>query len=312
MQAKTGPFRGCAAFLLITTAQLGCRAQTTNFTVTPVADAFVRSLAPASNYGGAGALAVSGAVATNGSGQPNGLFDSLMRFPMGNLTSAMNAVFGANQWLVSGATLSVTEVGAPGNSLFNRGVGAFEIRWLASGNWLEGTGTPALPTTDGVAYQNLASLLTPGTDVSLGQFTNAGVDGELAFALPLAGALVSNITAGANLNLFVTAASPSVGFTFNSRNDNITNTRPGLQILVSPRPASRINAIDLLDPTHVSIRFNTSSDWTYTLQTAPSLLTGAAVWSNLVTVSPKPINDQAQFVDAVTNRQRLYRLFISR
>src|SRR5215831_9999949 len=61
--------------------------QAATVTVLPDADAFVRSSAPASNYGGGGALSVSGAAAVNGLGQQNGLFDTLMRFPMSNVVS---------------------------------------------------------------------------------------------------------------------------------------------------------------------------------------------------------------------------------
>ena len=92
--------------------------------VTPTADAFVRSAAPGSNYGAAGALSVSGSAAVNGSGQQNGLFDSLMRFPMAGVAASLNGSFGSNGWVVTGATLVVAEVGAPNNAIFDRGVGA--------------------------------------------------------------------------------------------------------------------------------------------------------------------------------------------
>jgi hypothetical protein len=152
------------ALALAASAQCGCFGQTTNFAVTPAADAFVRSLAPGDNFGAAGALSVSGSAALNGSGQQNGLFDSLIRFDTADLAASMNNAFGSNGWVVTGAALSASEVAAPNNPIFNRGVGAFEIWWIGSDNWVEGSGTPNVPTTDGVAYQDMANFLNPAGD----------------------------------------------------------------------------------------------------------------------------------------------------
>src|SRR6266404_6190827 len=45
-----------------------------------VADTFVHSMDPTNNYGGAGALAISGSIATNATVQQAGLLDSFLRF----------------------------------------------------------------------------------------------------------------------------------------------------------------------------------------------------------------------------------------
>ena len=63
---------------------------------------------------------------------------------------------------VAGATLVVNENGAPNNPVFNRGVGVFEIQWIGSNRWVEGTGTPNTPTTDGVEYGRPAFDPQPG------------------------------------------------------------------------------------------------------------------------------------------------------
>jgi len=293
-------------------AQLAGRGQTTNVMVTPSADTFVRSLAPANNYGAAGSLSVSGSAAVNGSGQQNGLFDGLIRFPMSNAVAAVASAFGTNGWVVTGATLSLSEVGTPNNPIFDRGVGAFEIRWITNDAWVEGTGKPMTPTMDGVAYQDLASVLSPAVDVSLGRFTNSGLDATLSFPLPLAGGLVSNILAGADVNLYLTAASDSVGFTFNSKDFTGTNSWPSLTITAAARPPVRITSIERLGTNQVALRFNTASNWTYVLQGLGGLPTGVpGGWSNLLTVAAKPFDDQALFVDGVTNQQRFYRLSVS-
>jgi hypothetical protein len=204
-------------------------------------------------------------------------------------------------------------VAAPNNTIFDRGVGAFEIRWIASDTWLEGAGKPTAPTTEGVAYQDLASVLNPALDESLGSFTNSGLDGTVSFALPLAGGLVSNVLAGADLNLYLTAASDAVGFTFNSRDFTGTNSWPVLSITAAAKPPVWISSIEGLGTNQVALRFNTASNWTYVLQVLDSLpAASAAGWSNLFLVAAKSFDDQALFVDGVTNRQRFYRLSASR
>ena len=294
-------------------AQFVCRAQTTTVAATPAADAFVRSLAPGSNYGAAGALSVSGAGAVNGSGQQNGLFDSLIRFSTADVASSLNGQFGSNGWLVTGATLVVSEVGAPNNAIFNRGVGELEIRWIRSDTWVEGTGTPNVPTTDGVACQDLTSVLNPSVDVSLGRFTNSGVNGAVSFPLAVAEGLVSNILTGTDLNLYLTAASYSVGFTFNSRNFTTSNAWPSLTITAVARPVPRISSIEVFWTNQVAVRFSTVSNWTYAVQGLDGLPAGwAGGWSNLFMVPAKPFDDKAVFVDMVTSWQRFYRLSVSR
>jgi hypothetical protein len=293
-------------------AQLACFGQTTNVSVIPSADAFVRSLAAGNNYGAAGALSVSGSAAVNGSGQQNGLFDTLIRFPMSDVAATAAGAFGTNGWVVTGAALSLSEVAAPNNPIFDRGVGAFEIRWIASDTWVEGTGKPITPTADGVVYQDLSSVLNPALDKSLGSFTNSGLDGTVSFTLPLTGGLVSNVLAGADLNLYLTAASDSVGFTFNSKDFTGTNSWPVLTIKAAAKPPVRITSIQDLGANQVALRFNTASNWTYVLQGLGRLTVGSpGNWSNLLTVAAKPFDDQAQFVDGVTNGQRFYRLVVS-
>ena len=62
----------------------------------------------------------------------------------------------------------------------------------------------------------------------------------------------------------------------------------------------------------VALRFDTASNWTYVLQGLDSLPAGSAAgWSNLFLFAAKSFDDQALFVDGVTNRQRIYRLLLS-
>ncbi len=201
------------------------------------ADAFVRSADATRNYGGAGALAVSGSGASNGSGLQNGLYDTLMRFSLGSAASSFDAAFGPGSWSLSAVTLRLTEVAAPANAIFNRGVGSFAISWMANDSWLEGTGSPSTPTTDGVIWSDLASLMPAGSTVALGTFENAGQSTRQGFELPLTDTtFVNDLMSGGEASFHLTAADPGVGFTFNSRIFGTSSARPVLEITAVPEP----------------------------------------------------------------------------
>ena len=76
---------------------VGVSAQVTMST-NSVADAFVRSADPTHNYGGAGALSVSGTIATNANGVQEGSLDSFMRFDVSSSVAQFNATYGVGDW----------------------------------------------------------------------------------------------------------------------------------------------------------------------------------------------------------------------
>ena len=119
-----------------------------------VADAFVRSADATHNYGGAGALSVSGTIATNASGVQQGAFDSFMRFDISGTVAQFNANLGVGGWTISSAKLLLTETAAPAQVIFNRGIGQFEVRWIANDSWTEGTGNPAAPNASVIVYND--------------------------------------------------------------------------------------------------------------------------------------------------------------
>src|ERR1035441_3526847 len=181
----------------------------------PVADTFVRSLDPTHNYGGAGALSVSGPIATNVIGQQAGLLDSFMRFDVSGVASNFNSIFGKGRWGISKVILDVTEQADVNNTDFNGGVGPFEIRWIATNTWAEGSGKPNNPTTDGITYNDEPSLLHSNLDKSLGTFFNGGTNGVVRLLLGMSSSFISNLSTGSLVSLFLTATTNSaVGFTF--------------------------------------------------------------------------------------------------
>ena len=251
------------------------------FTNSVSVDAFVRASAPTSNYGGAGALSVSGTNAVNGSGVTNGAFDSFIRFNTAAMMTNFNSLFGSNNWAVSGAKLRVTEIGAPGLTLFNRGSGAFQIRWIANDNWTEGTGNPGMPTTTGIVYTNEPTLLNSGADASLGTFTNAGADVTLSFPLALPTALVSDLKAGGEVGVFLTAIDPGIGFTVDSRSFATTNARPFLEISAAPRPG--ITGISLSGTNILFTATNGAAGGIYYLLGSTNLSSPLNQWTPIAT-----------------------------
>jgi len=282
-------------------------AQTSVAFTIPDNDAFVRSAAPTSNYGIAGALSVSGAAATNDLGQQNGLFDALMRFPLTNVVAFFDATYGEQDWVVTKVRLILNESGEPMNSIFNRGVGAFQVFWLAANDWIEGTGKPNMPTTDGVAWQDLPNILNTNLDASLGVCTNAGIDGAEFFTLGLVDKFISDIRSGGEVALRLTAASPEIGFTFNSQNFGNTNAQPLLEVTATANPSVQIESM-ILSETNVLLQFPVISNWTYHVQRAPG---PGAIWSELRTFPAQSTNGHGIFTDGTTNGHRIYRLLLS-
>jgi len=292
--------------VLFSSAQL-CFSQTMTVIVNPEADAFVRAADPTGNYGGAGAISVSGPMATNAMNQQNRASDSLMRFSMSNLVASLDSALASRDWLILRTTLKLTEMGAPPSPIFSRGVGAFEIRWLASDSWLEGTGIPVTPTTNGVVWNDLPLLLNPAMDVSLGQFTNSGTDTRLSFVLSLEEPFLTDLRAGGRVTLYLTGISPQIGFTADSRSFIFSNDFPALEIIAAANPHPRIDSIENLE-TNTLISFDTLSNWTYVVQVADNL---SGTWTNLVALPAELTNSHVVLPELNTSSQKFYRLSVS-
>lgn len=300
----------CSVLVLVSAVNKDCAAQTATVSVVPDADSFIRALAPASNYGAAGALSVSGSAAVNGSGDSQGLADTLMRFPMSNVVAMLDSALGGHDWVVTEVRLVLSELASPDNAIFNRGVGSFEVRWIATDAWTEGTGKPLAPTTDGVAWQDLSLILNSNLDLSLGVFTNSGTDAQVSFSLALATRLLEDVRLGGEVGLYLTAQSPGIGFTFNSRSFGNTNAQPNLMVTAAANPRPRIDSIGLVG-TNVVVGFRTVSNWTYRVQSKDIAEDVGVGWSNLATVPAQGTNGSAVIMDGITSRQRLYRLSVS-
>ena len=230
-------------YLAIGSCLIGTGNVLAQITVTnnPTIDAFVRSADSTHNYGAAGALAVSGSIATNSMGINNGLLDSFLEFNVSGAVSSFNTAFGVGQWTITGITLGVTAM-APNNPVFNYGSGTFAVDWMANNGWTEGTGTPASPGSTGITYSQESSLLNSNVDEALGTFNYGGAaSGRMNLSLGLTSGFLSEISTGGLVSLYMTATPNStVGFTFNSENFGTASARPSIIItaVAVPEPTT--------------------------------------------------------------------------
>ncbi len=249
------------------------------FTNSISADSFVRSNSPTLNYGAAGALSVSGSTATNTSMVAMGIADTFMRFNTAATVANFNSVFGANNWVINGATLVVVEVGVPNNAIFDRGKGAFQIDWISNDSWTEGTGMPMTPTMDGIVYTNETTLLT--NPASLGVFTNTAVNNTNAYSLALAPDFVADMSAGGDVSLYFTALEPQTGFTFNSHNFPMASQRPIIAISATAPPGNV--GMDLSGTEVVISGTNGFNGGTYVVQSSTNILLPLNQWTPVAT-----------------------------
>jgi hypothetical protein len=259
---------------LVVVPSLSAQIVVTNISV---ADAFVRSLDPTHNYGGAGALSVSGPIATNAIGQQEGLLDSFMRFDVSSAASNFNSSFGAGRWVVVGAALDLFEQGNPNNTIFNQGVGPFEVQWIATNSWAEGTGNPNDPTMDGIVWNDEPSVLNSNVDEWLGTFVNGGTDGVVRLTLGMPSGFVSDISTGGLVSFYMTAPTNSpVGFTFHSHNFADPTQWPFLEVTAVQMP--QITSL-LITGHDVKISFVTSINLTNVVEYSSNLASNS--WSAL-------------------------------
>lgn len=228
-------------------------ANSTTFTVVTSRDAFVATGSPdnpnlgasgidhdltTSNYGDAGTLAIASSgysyLDSSGARVSKGAFESLIQFDLSGATALFDTTYGAGQWKIQSITLELvsnwgTAGAIPNNPIFNSiSGGDFVIEWLANDSWEEGTGYPNDPTTDGVTYSDLPSLLAAGHE-ALGTYTyvppgtttdsDTGLpkDIPLFWQLPLKESLLKDADAGGAVSLLFRAADDHVSYLFNSK-----------------------------------------------------------------------------------------------
>lgn len=214
----------------------------TGTTDTFVTNGTLNNANPTKNFGAAGALAVSA------SGLSQGEFQSLIQFDLASAKSQLDTAYPSG-WTIDSVSLTLMPQTA-NNAIFNAvHSGNFVINWVSSDTWTEGTGTPAIPTTDGITYNGLATLLSGGTQ-SLGTFNYNGTTGTAqtyTFSLVSAG-LSSDITSGskATFDIATAAGDTQLSAIFNSKTFGTAANRPKLSITASAAAAPEPGRTSLL------------------------------------------------------------------
>lgn len=292
--------------LLIVT-KVSAIAQITNFTIQAEADAFVRAASPDENYGRAGNLSVAGTEALNGFGAPGGRTESLARFETANLVAGLDSFYGNHDWFIAEAVIRAYEMAAPNNAIFSRGLGAFAITALSKGaDWIEGSGSPNAPTTDGVTFNDLADLFEATRDLRLGSFTNSLVDGFHDFTLALPNGFTAMLESGLPVTLRFFPLDDEIGFTFLSRSDRRTELQMTLSLKVSNGPAPKILSIARARPDTVVISFVQKANWTTRLLKAADV--AGEQWQTFFTTQPEAVDQTLEVTDSSAASSQFYRL----
>jgi hypothetical protein len=216
-----------------------CSAHGQSSQINPSQDTFVDSAEPNYNYGHAGALAIAAA------GLPQGQFDSVIMFNFASTEAGFNSQYGAGQWAVQSVTLTLNSF-PPGNPIFNgftsgevNTAGLFSVNWMQNDTWVEGTGKPSNPTTDGLTWNTLPAY-SSASDESLGTFSFDGsVNEEDTYTLALTPGLLSDIQNGNNSSMNLFAADSNIAYVFNSLNGESEGY---------PAPLLTVNAIPTPEP----------------------------------------------------------------
>lgn len=190
------------------------------------------------NYGGAGTLAIAPASSTKGE------FDSVIKFNTAAAISQFNSTYGAGNWVITGATLSLAsnfgvQGAQPNNAIFNTiNTGLFGVDWLGNDSWVEGTGAAQGTVANGsVSFSSIPSLFSSGS-ASLGTFTFTppGNNIYVNYTLSLSTQFTADAAAGGDVSLYFYAADNQVSYNFNSRSFASGNPQLTLTVAAVPEP----------------------------------------------------------------------------
>ena len=257
------------------------------------------------NFGGAGTLVVASAALGKGE------FQSLLKFNLASAVALFNANYGAGHWIITGISLTLTSNYGTGGVQPNNAVfpminsGHFVIEWLSNDNWVEGTGTPNLPTTDGVNYDSLPALLSGAHEIlGTNLYSPPGNNVSVTYPLPLTANLVANVSAGGDVTFLFYAADGQIGYLFNSYSYGRGN-----QPLINVTAIANAAQLKILSGTFTNGVFHLTgtgnNNVTYQIQASSSLAT-----TNWLTIGTATADDNGNilFDDlSATNAQRFYR-----
>jgi hypothetical protein len=198
----------------------------------PIADTMVSRAHPDANYGADDVLSVAGEVA------PKQEFQMLVKFDLGPAKAAFDAAFGIANWRITNLGIGFIGIQPTAEILNPPTPGHFSAIWTPNDNWVEGTGTIAAPTADGLTWNTLPSYMPP-SDMYLNNVDS--VDGVQVSSAPLPpeGGLKADILAGSLVTLRFLATTLPTAVTVRARSVS-PETGPFLGITANqiPEPAA--------------------------------------------------------------------------
>lgn len=180
------------------------------------------------NYGAAGAMGVSAAL-------PNGTFAGLLRFDLSSATSTFNSTYGPGGWSINSIALQLTTTTA-NNAIFNPSQpGTFDVKWISSNSWVEGTGNPNNPSQTGVKWTDFAGLTSGAEAEGIFNVSNVGDGVTASYTLSPSSGLLFALQTGNQASLAMTAdpTDSTMSALFNTRNFGTPGRRPALIITAS-------------------------------------------------------------------------------
>jgi len=257
------------------------------------------------NFGGAGTLVVAPAASVKGELQ------SILEFNLTNAVGLFDTNFGAGNWTITGISVKLTSnygtAGVqPNNAVFPMiSGGNFVIEWLSTNGWPEGTGTPNLPTMDGVTCDSLPGLLSGAHEIlCTNTYSPPGNNVPVAYSLPLDTNLVAEISAGGDVTFLLYAADDQIGYLFNSYSYGRGN-EPLILVTANLMPPEILSGYFTNDSFHITGRG--AANLQYQIQATASLAIN--LWQILGTVTANSAGT-IQFDDSTISNQsqRFYRL----
>jgi hypothetical protein len=258
------------------------------------------------NFGGAGALVVAPVSSAKGE------FQSIIKFNLSNAVSLFNTSYGTNNWTITVISLELasnygTNNVQPDNLMFPViSGGKFVIEWLSNDDWVEGTGRPIQPTTNGVTYNSLPDLLSTTHEIlCTNTYAPPGNNVYVTWTLPLNSNLVADVAGGGDVSFLFYAADDQIGYLFNP------HTFPGNEPLIHVTAALNAAQLEIVSGYFTNANFHLAGlgapNLEYQIQATTSLAT--TNWQALGTVTADGAG-MILFDDltATNQLQRFYRL----
>jgi MYXO-CTERM domain-containing protein len=207
-----------------------------------------------------GAVGVQGASSTKmGGGSPTAA-NVTFKYNVGSVADSLNSTYGAGNWTVANAKLTLQYTLYANNTRFGGGAGTFSIYWVGNDSWVQGTSNPAYATsasslgTWSTSYALLgsenyswstASYTGTAADATTGVWVtdkSGGKQATISYGLALDSSLVNDLvsasaTSDPNVSLYLMSTSSSLGLTIFTGGGSVLPTLT-FDVVSAPEPSS--------------------------------------------------------------------------